>query len=408
MTQQLAPQARVISGPSLLRDRRGSELPGHALGRKGFRPFFLLASLYAVFIVPLWLLILRAHVAPLGSTDPLSWHAHEMLFGYTAAVIAGFLLTAASRWTSRETAVGMPLYALALLWLAGRVALCSPLPRGLAAAIDVAFLPAVAFFVGRVLVRSGNRRNYVMVALLLLLAASNCVMHLDGLGVLSGWGRPALHFSLDLVVVMMVVIGGRVIPMFTRNGTGDDRVRSHEAWDRSAAVLSVVNAVAGLFWGGSTLSALLCAAAAGALIARSRHWGAGASLRDPMLWILHAGNAWIAIGFALRALASSFPALASSATHAFTAGAMGSLTLGMMSRVSLGHTGRMIVASSKTRAAFMCIVLAGLLRVVGPLFPAWYAGVLVVAGTLWALAFALFAFEYAPLLTRPRADGALG
>lgn len=399
-----------LIAPNLLRrPARGATPSGarFALARKGFRPFFMLAATYAVLIVPLWLLVLNGRLAAPAGRDPLLWHAHEMLFGYASAVVAGFLLTAVARWSGFETAVGKPLLCLAGLWCAGRIAMLSALPAEVAALLDLAFLPALAVVVARPLLRARNRRNYGMLGLLGVLALANLGSHLAAFGV-SGWGRWSAFLALDVLVMMMVVIGGRVIPMFTRNALGDAGINSNPAWDRAALGLTLASLLSHLTLADGWITSLLSGIAGVTLFIRARQWGMLASRRDPMLWVLHAGNAFIALGFVLRALTALNPALVSSATHSFTAGAIGCLTLGMMSRVSLGHTGRIIAASARTKLSFYAIVTAALLRVVGPLAPAWYRSVLVAAGTSWTLAFAIYLGEYAPILLRPRVDGTDG
>jgi uncharacterized protein involved in response to NO len=403
-----SPVGPLISPSSLGRKR---EEPRGALGlaftEKGFRPFFALASAYAVLIVPLWLFVLNGRLATPGGRDPLLWHSHEMLFGYTSAVIAGFLLTAASRWSGVETAVGTQLMALAALWCAGRLAMLSSLPPKLAAAVDIAFLPALAVAVGRSLLLGGSRRNYGIAGLLTVLALANVGAHLDDFGV-AGWARWSTFLALDLVVVMMVVIAGRVIPMFTRNALGDSSIASSPALDRAALGLTLASVLCRITLGDGWTTAAVSLLAGVSLFVRAHRWGTFASRRDAMLWILHAGHAFIAVGFILRALAVFVPVLGSAATHSFTAGAVGCLTLGMMSRVTLGHTGRVIVASLRTRVAFFLITGAAVVRVLGPLLGAWYPAALVIAGTLWALAFALYLSEYANYLVRRRVDGAPG
>ncbi|HET9929872.1 MAG TPA: NnrS family protein, partial [Polyangiaceae bacterium] len=231
-----ATSAEPLIAPALLRRSVRTETApgGNAWLRKGFRPFFALAAAYGALIIPLWLLILNGLVRVPGLRDPLLWHAHEMLFGYTTAVVAGFLLTAVGRWSGKETAVGGPLLALAVLWLLGRVAMLSPfVPLGLAALLDAAFLPALAFAVGRPLILARNRRNYGILGVILLLALANVGTHLDAFGV-GGWARQSYLFALDLMVLLMVVVGARVIPMFTRNALGDSSVRSDVLWDRAA------------------------------------------------------------------------------------------------------------------------------------------------------------------------------
>jgi uncharacterized protein involved in response to NO len=247
-----------------------------------------------------------------------------------------------------------------------------------------------------------------MVGVLLGLAASNAVVHLDALGVLPGLGRRATLAALHLVVLLMLLISTRVLPMFTRNTLGEPSIRSLPALDRAALATTLCAALADLTWGDAFATPWLCGAAALLVALRTRYWGSRAALRAPMLWILHLGHAWIAVGLLLKALTPLAPVLGSSAIHAFTAGALGCLTLGMMARVTLGHTGRMIVASATTRAAFVAMLAAGVVRVAAPLVPLPYLWVLGISAAAWALAFALFLREFAPMLVKPRVDGAPG
>ena len=382
---------------------------GVAVGRKGFRPFFLLAAVHALFGIPLWVLVFGGHAPLTSSLPPQTWHAHEMVFGYGGAVIAGFLLTAVANWTKRETLVGAPLLALALLWLLGRVLLLAPaLPPELVAAVDLAFLPAVALAIARPLLLTGNRRNFVMVGVLLGLTAANAFVHLDALGVLPGFGRRALLAALHLMVLLMLLIATRVLPMFTRNALGSPDVRSLPALDRAAIAAMLAVVVSDFVWGDAGATPWVSAAAALFVALRTRHWGTRAALREPMLWILHFGHGWIAGGLLLKAVTPLVPVLASSAIHAFTVGALGCLSLGMMARVTLGHTGRLIAASTTTRYAFYAMLAASVLRASAPLAPVPYVALLWASAALWALAFALFLRQFAPLLVAPRADGAPG
>jgi uncharacterized protein involved in response to NO len=353
---------------------------------KGFRPFFLAAALYAIVMVPLWLVMLSGALAPSGYLPPAVWHAHEMTWGFVSAVVAGFLLTAVGNWTQRETATGAPLAGLVLLWAAGRVAMlfAGALPRGIPAALDLAFIPVLAVVLARPLIAAGNRRNFVMLAILAALFAANLVIHLEALALLSfGLGRLANLLSVDLVVLLILLIGGRVFPMFTRNATGVVTIRSIPWLDRSC-----VAAMVGLLLVDATaphrgqLGAILAGVVGLLAAARAVHWGARHSRRDPLLWVLHVGYAWLVLGLLLRGAAGVFGAPNGSvATHALTVGAIGTLTLGMMARVALGHTGRMLVAPRSMTAAFVAITLAALARVLVPwLAPQHYRVGLVTAG----------------------------
>ena len=387
--------------------------PRYALAGKGFRPFFLLASGFAVAIVPLWLLVLSGFLRPTAYLDATSWHAHEMVFGFAVAVIAGFLLTAVGNWTQRETVVGALLLALAIVWVLGRVAMLAAgsLPRGVAAVVDLAFLPLVALALARPLIAAGSKRNLVMLAVVSALFAANLVVHLDALGVVAaGSARRACLSGVDIVVLVILIIAGRVFPMFTRNATGIESIRSIPRLDGLAiggmALLTVLDVFAPEGRSAAVTSGVVGVLAA----ARAVHWGGRHSARVPLLWILHVGYAWLPIGLLLRALAAFDPAVPRSlATHALTVGAIGCLTLGMMARVALGHTGRPLVATKPLAWAFAAIAGAAAARVLVPLFaPAWYFPALVIAGALWSIAFLTYFLVYAPLLSKPRLDGKAG
>lgn len=379
---------------------------------KGFRPFFLLGALLAIGLVPLWALVLvgRAHVG--AYLDPVSWHAHEMIFGFVGAIIAGFLLTAVENWTQRTTARGFGLGLLVALWIAGRVVLVANVsPRWLVAATDLAFLPALMIAIGRPIVLARNHRNIVMLVALLAMWLANLAMHLDALGVAVGWRRRGALVAVDVVTLLMVIIGGRVIPMFTRNATRDESVRSHPKLDQLALASIVLVLLLDAVVPSATIAKIAaCSVAAVAVAVRSIHWGARRSARDPLLWILHVGHGWIPIGFGLRVLTMLDPRIpASVATHALTAGAMGALTLGMMARVALGHTGRALAAPRSLAMAFVFITSAAVLRVAVPLVaPGVYMTSLLVSAGLWGASFVLYVISYAPILTAPRVDGKPG
>jgi uncharacterized protein involved in response to NO len=378
----------------------------------GFRPFFLLAGVSATLIIPLWL----AFFAGLWPTPPylgaVGWHAHEMLMGYTMAVIAGFLLTAVRNWTGLPTPTGPLLAVSVLLWLAARFTLASTavVPAWLAATLDVAFLPLIAGALLPPLWRSRNRRNLVFPFILLALAGANVIMHLQALGILASGSDHALQFTLNVVILIMIVIGGRVIPAFTANALPKVQVR-RLAWADVAAIgLVVLVLVIDLFPSLQAMAGPVALLAAIVNILRMWHWQSLATWRVPMLWILHVGYAWIIVALALKGLAGVVPVVTpSAAIHALTVGAVGSLTLGMMSRVALGHTGRVIVASTAITAAFILINASAILRVAIPIaLPEFYMLGLIVAGLLWTAAFTLFVIDFAPILTQPRIDGKPG
>ncbi len=379
----------------------------------GFRPFFLLASLFAVASMLAWLAALRGAIAL-----DVAWHAHEMTFGFAAAVIAGFLLTAVPNWTGATRLAPAPLAALVALWLAGRAARWPALAAGVGAlgtALDLAFLPALALATALPILRTRNRRNYGVVAILLALSGAHALFH-------AGFAPPALAARLGVIApaatvhaiaLLVVVIGGRVTPAFTANALrGAATVRAGDARD----VAAIASAALALGLASSAVAppaavAVAAALAAVANAARMLGWATRAALRDPLLWILHAGYAWIVVGLALTALAASWPGRVppSAALHAFGAGAIGTSILGMISRVALGHTGRALALPSAMRVAFAAISLAALARVAIPLFaPAAMALAWEAAGILWCIAFGLYAIVYFPILTAPRPDGKPG
>jgi uncharacterized protein involved in response to NO len=378
---------------------------------KGFRPFFLLAAVFAVAFLPLWLATYTGQLDLAAYWSAATWHGHEMVFGFTMAVVAGFLLTAVGNWTRMETATGWVLGGLCALWVVGRLAVLGAgwLPPWLIAAADLLFIPALAVAVGRPLVRTKNRRNFVFIGLMVLLFGANLAMHLSGLGVTSGWERPALLFSLDVIVLIVLIIGGRVIPMFTRNATAW-QVESHPWVERvvfaSVVASLVLQLVAATYW----LAGVVALIAGVAIFARMTHWATNKTLDKPILWVLHLGHAWIAVGFLMRAASLVWPEVsASMATHALTIGAIGMLTLGMMARVALGHTGRGLRVSRPIAWAFVAMSLAALARTVLPIvLPGHYVDLMIASGVLWVIAFAIFFVVYLPILVGPRADGRPG
>jgi uncharacterized protein involved in response to NO len=392
----------LLSGPILR----------HPVFNLGFRPLFLLAGVFATLIIPLWLAILTGLWPTPTYLGPVGWHSHEMLFGYTMAVMAGFLLTAVRNWTNLPTPTGPLLAGLALLWLTARFALVSTavVPAWLVAVIDLAFLPAVAGVLLPPLWRSRNRRNIAFPFILLALTGANLVIHLQALGVLALGSDRALQFTLNAVVLIITVIGGRVIPAFTANALPAARVYRLVWADVLAVALVIMVLVIDLFPFLHAIAGPVALLAAAANLIRMLHWRFLATRRVPMLWILHIGYVWLIVALALKGLVGIVPMVTpSAAIHALTVGTIGGLTLGMMSRVSLGHTGRVIVAPTATTVAFILINVSAIIRMAIPIaMPRFYLPGLIVAGLLWAVAFTLFVIDFAPILTRPRIDGKPG
>ncbi|MCC6621915.1 MAG: NnrS family protein [Deltaproteobacteria bacterium] len=372
-----------------------------------FRPFFLVAGLMAALWLPLWLVIHLAGLRLPLAVEPTLWHAHELVFGFASAVLAGFLLTAARNWTKRPTPSGGPLAALVAVWLAGRVVMLvgAELPPLVVALVDLAFLPLVALALARPLLAARDRRNYAFAALLLVLAGIGALFHAGD----AMTARLTMTASVSLVVVFLVVMGGRVIPFFTRNACPDARVRT-PAWLAWTAAITTGALVPGQLWLHGPVVDVVAIVAGLANLARLALWDTRKTLGNPLLWVLHAGYAFIGVGLVMQGLAPLAPDVFGTApTHALTVGALGTLVLGMMARVSLGHTGRPLAAPRPVALAFGLVLLAALLRVVPPLIsPDLYVPALVASGSVFALAFGIFVAVYAPILTRPRVDGAPG
>ena len=381
---------------------------GFAVWALGFRPFYLLASLFSAAGIAVWAAQFAGWLPATAYLQGHLWHAHEMLFGYTVAVVAGFLLTAVRNWTNQPTPSGLPLALLAARWVAGRVMVLTPYPLA-AAAVNAAFPVAAGIAIAVPMVRSANRRNYFLAALLVLMGGVLLAFHLSYQGLLALPARLGLQAGLDIVLFVMVVMGGRVIPMFTNNGVPGTNARRTVLTERfslgSVLLLlaaDVAQAPAGVVGG-------VALAAAVAHAARLWLWQPWRTLRTPLVWVLHAAYAWIVVHLVLRALSAAGLVGESLALHALTLGAIGGLTIGMMTRTAKGHTGRPLVADSFEVAAFGLVMSAAVVRVAGGiLVPQAYVATVVGSAVLWSTAFAIYAVRYWPVLTHPRLDGKPG
>lgn len=379
-----------------------------ALWNLGFRPFYLLAGLFATLSVVVWMAQYAGWTGGRAIVAGPLWHAHEMLFGYALAVIVGFLFTAGRNWANQPTPTGATLAAIAALWLAARVLVLTPYALA-AAAFDTAFALAAAAGIAVPFLRSGNRRNYFFIALLLAMGLANLAFHLGMAGVLDLPVQRGLQVGLDLVLFIMVVMGGRVIPMFTMNGIPGVFCARLPWIERLAPGSILVLLAADVLGAPELVIGAIAAVAAAAHAARLVLWRPWRTLKTPLVWILHFAYAWIVLALALRALAAGDWVPAGLAVHALTVGAIGSLTLGMMTRTSLGHTGRPLLAGRTEVFCYAAIQLAALTRVFLPLaFPELYLQAIVGSGLLWSLAFGVFTIGYWPILSRPRLDGKPG
>lgn len=380
-----------------------------------FRIFFPLAALYAAVAILAWIAFLLGWALPVPSTLNSLWHAHEMLYGFVSAAIAGFLLTAMTNWTGAPPLAGRGLAALMALWLAGRVAMwnVASLPYWLIALVEGLFLPVMALYVAVILQRYGNKRNFVLVAVLLGMATGNGLMHCAVLldkPVLAAAGR---DFGLDLITLLMIVVAGRITPAFTLNWL---RMRGVQVsppfwpWLTPLAMGSViVLALSHLLGLPDGVVGLLAMLAGVVNLLRLASWRGWQALAEPLLWILHAAYLFIPIALLARAaFLLGFMDNASFWYHALGIGAIGTLILGVMTRVSVGHTGRPMRLLPGAIFIYIGVLCALVMRLLVSLGWFDYSLGLTIAAVTWVGAFVLFAGIYGPLLNRPRPDGRAG
>lgn len=383
--------------------------PGLTLLALGFRPFFLAAGIAAALLMGLWLAMLAGWLPADGYYGAAGWHAHEMLFGYAAAVIAGFLLTAVRNWTGMDTLAGPGLGALVLLWLAARIAPLLPVPRIVVALLDLAFLPLLAASLFQPLWLGTNRANRVFLALMAGMWLASLLVHLQALGLAEATAFKGNRLMLDLVLLTLLVVSGRVMPFFTKGGVPGAQPVVRPMVEHLTFLLATLAAIANLVAPWPIASGLLTCMLACVQVVRLAGWHDPRAWRNPILAVLYAGYLWLIAGYALDGLAGlgllpPYPAL-----HALTTGAVGVFTLGMMARVTLGHTGRTMRSCHLTNFAFVVVNLAAVVRVLLPLLlPESYILWLNLSGTLWILAFVLFLWIHASMLTAPRVDGRPG
>ena len=391
-------------GEQMLALRRARMAAAPAFLRGGFRPFFAGGAAWALIALTIWLVALAAGNTLPSAFDPLAWHRHEMLFGFVGAVIAGFLLTAVPNWTGRLPIAGPPLAVLFALWVAARIAVLFSAKVGAATAalLDVGFFVVLALLAAREVLAAGNR-NLPVVGLIFLFGLVNAADHAAAAGLVGdadvGW-----KCAVALVIILISLIGGRIVPSFTRNWLAKQGIREGLPAQPTRFDLGViaVTALAFLGWimapeGWLVGSIFAVAAAAQAL--RLARWKGWKTYRDPLVLILHVGYAWVPIGLALLAAVNlGLPIPRSAAVHALTAGAMATMILAVMSRATLGHTGRELRAGPLTQAAYVFVTAGALLRVTAPTGLFDYRVGMEIAGAAWMAAFILFLVAYGPML----------
>jgi uncharacterized protein involved in response to NO len=369
---------------------------------------FLLAGLSGILLMALWLLIL-AGIIPAPSYYPGHyWHSHEMLFGYTVAVIAGFLLTASKNWTGIQTLHGKWLAALSLVWLTARVLPFTPAPHEVIAGIDLSFLLAAGIAIGHPVIKTRQFKNMLFTPIVLGLWSGNLLMHLQFLGI-AETAEIGSRLGVGLITLLMVIMGTRVIPFFIERGTGG-KTRTSTLHDTVGNLFLIAWFISWVAFGDQPVSGIFAAIAALLLVTRWAGWYIGTLWKSPLLWILYLGFLFIPLGLSMRLLTGFELATGSLSTHAFTAGAIGCLTVGMMARVSLGHTGRPLAHNPLILGVFFLIIPAAVTRLLAaiPQFTGHYETLLNLSGLLWIGAFLLFVMNFLPVLVMARVDGRPG
>lgn len=404
MTTPARPPLMIIAEPVPAPPRpAGPPERGWPLLRLGFRPFYLLSCAGAALLPLLWLAQLYGLPVGAPALPGLGWHGHEMVFGVVVAVVIGFLFTAGRNWTGLDTPRGPLLGALALLWLAARVAGWSG-PAALFVALDLALLPLAAAIFARLLLKARNGRNAPLAIALAALATLNALFHAAQAGWLAVAPRRVLEAALLVLLAVASIVAGRVIPNFTGNALPASRPRVRPRLEQAVALATALVPLAWLVAPGSPLTAALLAAVALLHAARAFGWQPWLTRRVPILWVLHAAYAALPLGLALLAAAAAGVVPATAGLHLLATGALGGLMVGMMSRTSRGHTGRPLHAGRREVAAYALVLLGALLRAGAAFEPA----LLPVAGLAWCGGFALLFSVLLPWLVRARADGRPG
>jgi uncharacterized protein involved in response to NO len=380
---------------------------GAAILSYGFRPFFLLGAIYAGIAVPLWLGVFEHGWQLPTAFAPRDWHVHEMLFGFVAAVIGGFLLTAVPNWTGRLPLQGLPLAVLVSSWLAGRFAIFMSAWIGWAAActIDAAFLMLLAAAAAREIIAGQKWSNVPVIAIISMLAGDNIAFHLEAH--FGGLADYSTRFAVAVVITLIGLIGGRIVPSFTRNWLARQAPgRMPVPFGRFDVMVIAVSTVSLMTWiaaPGAAVTGAMLLAAGGLQAVRLTRWAGDRTVRDRLVLILHLAYAFVPAGYLLSGLAAFDLVPTSAGIHAWTGGAIGSMTIAVMTRATLGHTGGLLKASGGTQLLYAAVIVAALMRVCASIEPEHMTILLAGAGAGWAFAFLGFALLYGRALCSPRA-----
>jgi uncharacterized protein involved in response to NO len=393
----------MASGAILAAASRPHAYQGWPLLASGFRPFFLLGSIYAGLAILVWLPVFYGELRLTSAFAPRDWHVHEMLYGCLPAVITGFLFTAIPNWTGRLPIRGTPLLALVIVWIAGRLSVMFSAETGwlVAMLVDGSFLSLVAAAAAREILAGRNWRNLNVVMLVLLLLAGNLAFHLEAH--FHGAAEAGIRIGIAVVVLLISLIGGRIIPSFTRNWlVRENPGRLPVPFGRFDMIVVAISALALSVWAVDANSQLAGAALAltGVLhLVRLGRWAGDRTWRERLLLILHIGYAFVPLGFLLNAASAFGLAPAGAGVHAWMAGAAGIMTLAVMSRATLGHTGQRLTASAATQSIYAAIIIAALARICAAVDPSHYGPLLHLAAFAWAAAFLGFSIAFGRLLT---------
>jgi uncharacterized protein involved in response to NO len=387
-----------------------------ALWRQAFRPFFLFACIFAILAIGAWVLVQAGELSFVPYGGVTFWHAHEMLFGFVAAIIVGFLLTAVQSWTGLRATHGKPLMVLFSLWLFARILMLLNLfeLQWVTALIDISFLLLATFFLARLVLRVKQYRNLIFVPILLLLATANLLTHLSVITGEMHFYTQGMYSTIMIITLMMTVVAGRIFAMFTANGTKTKKV-DNLAWLEKVVISFTAILVLIHFFEiqhilPSKVMALLFALSSLAHCIRAIRWQPQVTFKTPLVWSLHLAYWFIPISFLLFALHyAGINISQSNALHGLTAGAMSSLILAMIARISLGHSGRALTPHWIMKYAFALIILAGSIRLISPQIQTYFTlNLNIFSAALWALAFVIFVVIYIPILISSRPDGKPG
>jgi uncharacterized protein involved in response to NO len=394
MAQSSAEQMRTWTGPALF--------------SFGFRPFFLFGAAWVALAMMIWIFVLSGIIDLPSRLDPVSWHAHAFLFGYLSAVLAGFLLTAVPNWTGRLPMVGWKLAAIFALWCLGRIAvfMSAHLPAGMAPVVDLAFPIVLGGLILQEIIAGKNWRNLVVLALLAVFTLANAIFHFEasrGAYAAQGYG---LRLGLATAIMMIAVIGGRIIPSFTRNWLARSENPARPAapmqqYDKATLLISIPILVLWVLAPSAYMTAVGLLVFSVLHVVRMFRWQGHQTLSDPLVWILHASYLFIPIGaFALSVDVFMGGKGLAATQHIWMAGAIGSMTLAVMTRATLGHTGQELRANAATVVVYLCLFAAVGARWLSGFFP----DLIMISGILWIGAFAGFVFTYGACLSRPKPE----